>query len=733
MPFLQQYLVGPYETGEQNNLEPWILPEDAFQQLEDAYVWRGRVRKRFGYSLLGGTDLKSRLRIKVGTTDGAGSLSGTVPGSIFKVGQMFSIGTEIFTVNQLGPTPPPALPELLDTGNATTKTYNTDTGDFVFVGADPDTDVFFFSSEPVMGLLTREQGEINFEQTLAFDRQFSYQRLGGAWERIVPGDSQWSGTNSQFFWGTNYFGLSPADTNFYVVNFNRADHIRILPQQGIPTWIDLRPKLNILADPNTNFLDSCRILIGYKDRLIALNTLETHGTVETLIFPSRCRFSQQGDPTDEDVSWVDSPQGKGGFIDAPTREQIIGADIIKDRLIVYFERSTWELVHTGYPTIPFKWQQLNNELGCESTFSVIGFDDSILGVGNVGIHSCNGINVRRIDEKIPDEVFKIHNAKKGPEKVYGIRDFVPQLVYWTFPPEKGEPDFPTRVLVYNYINNSWAFFNDSFTCFGYFQKDSDLTWATVGQFYPSWKAWNVPWNAGRSQSAFPSVGAGNQEGFTFIIDTDNNTNSQSLQITDMIPPDILKVSDHNLTFTDFIRLEEFQGTIDLDTNIIVKVKKVVDTDTITIDTNFIGVYTGGGKVRRVSNFNILTKQYNPGTPVGIQFSFPYIDFLLDVTDNGELTVDTLIDASKGTRVKDNTPPGTILGNNILFTKFEQLFGDQKGSIYTWHRFFVQAQGQFIQLNFRMNDEQMKDFSISSSGFAMQAMLLHVEREGRLLN
>lgn len=728
MPFLQQYLVGPYETGEQNNLEPWLLPEDAFRVLEDAYVWRGRVKKRFGYSLLGQTDLNSRLRVRLGNTDGSGDFSITVPGTIFKIGQMFSIGTEIFTVNVLGT---PAT--MLDTGSATVKTYNTTTGALDIQGAASTTPVFFFPTDPVMGLRTRERGEVNFEDTLGFDRQFSYQRVAGSWERITGGDATWTGDNSQFFWSVNHFGLSPADTNFYTVNFNRADHIRFLPQ-GSTTWVDLRPKLNTLAFPDENFLDSCRLLIGYKDRLIALNTLETEGTDSTLNFPSRCRFSQNGDPTDPDVSWLDTIRGNGGFVDAPTRQQIITADIIKDRLIVYFERSTWELVDTGFPSAPFRWQQLNNELGCESTFSVIGFDDSILGVGNVGIHNCNGINVSRIDQKIPDEIFKIHNDNKGPERVYGIRDFVPELVYWTFPPEVEEPTFPTRVLVYNYKNKSWAFFNDSFTCFGYFQKDTDLTWAIVGSVYPTWSAWNAPWNAGRLQSAFPAVVAGNQEGFTFIIDTDNNTNSQSLMITDIIAPAILTIVDHNLKVGDFIRLEDIQGNPPpIGNDVIVKVKTIEDVNNISIDAGVSSGYTGGGKVRRVSNFNILTKQYNPGTPVGIQFRFPYIDFLLEVTAKGELTVDTLIDASKGTTLQDNTPTGTLLGNNILFTKFEQLFGDQRNSIYTWHRFFVQSQGQFIQLNFKMNDEQMKDFEISSSGFSMQAMLLSVEREGRLLN
>jgi len=111
---LKSFLIGPLEEGEQNNID----------------VWRGRVRKRFGYSLIGSNDLNSRLRINLGNTDGSGNISTTVPGTIFKVGQMFSIGSEVFTVNVTGT---PAT--LLDTGSATVATYNTTTGALVINGA----------------------------------------------------------------------------------------------------------------------------------------------------------------------------------------------------------------------------------------------------------------------------------------------------------------------------------------------------------------------------------------------------------------------------------------------------------------------------------------------------------------------------------------------------------------------------------------------------------------------
>ena len=54
--------------------------------------------------------------------------------------------------------------------------------------------------------------------------------------------------------------------------------------------------------------------------------------------------------------------GFGNAIDAATQEAIVSAEFLKDRLIVYFERSTWELVYTGNQIYPFTWQKINTEL-----------------------------------------------------------------------------------------------------------------------------------------------------------------------------------------------------------------------------------------------------------------------------------------------------------------------------------------------------------------------------------
>lgn len=716
---LKSFLIGPQQEGQQNNVEPFFLPEEAYFDLQDLYVWRGRLRKRFGYSLIGSNDLNSRLRINLGNTDGAGNISLTVPGTIFKVGQSFSIGTEIFTVNVLGT---PAT--LLDTGSATLATYNTTTGALLINGAAATTPCYFYPAEPVMGLRTREESTINEEGIIAFDTQFAYERLGGGWNRL--GSAIWTGSNSNFFWSTNYRGTQPYEKFFYEVNFVPADNIKYIPE-GSSTWTNLRPQLDSGAN---RFLETCRVLLPFKDRLVAFNTIEDEvGTDRS--YPNRCRFSQNGDPTAPATSWLDDTAGRGGFLDAPTAEQIISAEYIKDRLIVYFERSTWELVYTGNTALPFRWQQINNELGCESTFSLIGFDKAVLGIGNVGIHNCNGINVNRIDEKIPDEVFKIHNGNDGPERVYGIRDYYNEVVYWAFPDDTNDPIYPTRVLLYNYRNNTWAFFNDSFTSFGYFQEVSDLTWATVEDRYPTWSEWNEPWGSPLFQSAFPNIIAGNQEGFVFILDSGLSSNSQSLLITDMNSGTLnLTIVDHNLSLNDYVLVEECQGITSLNDTIF-QVQQIIDDDTIRLDISFTGTYTGGGKLSRISNLRASTKQFNPGTPVGQQFRITYVDFLLNRTDEGEISLDYLINTESGSTIQDQSDPGVLLGTNTLFTKIEDNDQSQENQQQIWHRYFIQSQAQFLQLLFFMSDEQMRNKAIAQSDFELHAMLLYVEAQGRL--
>src|SRR5215475_8018909 len=106
-----RFLIAPINTGLETDLKPWLIPDDAFAQLENAYVFRGRVRKRFGSQYTGSgwsspftQPLFSRLRVNIGTTNGSGNLSITLTtttgGTTWEIGQQFSVGTQVFTVYQ---------------------------------------------------------------------------------------------------------------------------------------------------------------------------------------------------------------------------------------------------------------------------------------------------------------------------------------------------------------------------------------------------------------------------------------------------------------------------------------------------------------------------------------------------------------------------------------------------------------------------------------------------------
>ena len=157
MPF-DRFLIAPLNVGLQTNLKPWLIPDDAFTTLQNAYVFGGRSRKRFGSVLMGVTPLISSVRITVGTTNGGtGNLSVTVPGSVFGPGQAFSIGTEFLTVATTGT--PTTL--LSSTGVSATHTFNTTTGALVIVGAAKGVAVYFYPAQPVMGLTQYPSGSIN--------------------------------------------------------------------------------------------------------------------------------------------------------------------------------------------------------------------------------------------------------------------------------------------------------------------------------------------------------------------------------------------------------------------------------------------------------------------------------------------------------------------------------------------------------------------------------------------
>lgn len=704
-----RFFIAPYdaESGLQSNVKPWLIPDTAFSTMNNAYVFRGRVRKRFGSRWTGNTQLNSRLRAILVPV----ALTVTTPINV-QVGQIFSIGTDIFTVNNI--TPPYPI-NLLSTSGVTAQLISANQVTFSAIAST----VFWYPALPVMGLLTYENGQLDLEPTIAFDTRYAYQYSPTTfgWDRLAAGSSVWQGSDSNFFWGTNWTGANAFEPLLFVTNFDQLDPNFMRYWNGA-TWTNFRPQI----DATPNYLNNARLLVTFRNRLVAFNTWEGPSILGQQNYPNRCRYSQVGSPLDANA-WRQDIPGRGSAIDAPTTEAIVTCEFIKDRLIVYFERSTYELAYTGNQAYPFVWNKINTELGAESTNSIIPMDKVTIGAGNTGIHACNGGNVERIDDRIPTEVFDIHNNDQGVFRVYGIRDYFVEMLYWTFPDQDASNLFPypNRIFVYNYKTGTWSFNDDSFTCFGYFFQPVD--------FSPAWDSVTVgwddddTWDSGNLQSQFRQVIAGNQEGYIVIVDAKETTNAPALQI-DNITVAINTITifsrNHNLRTADYVLLQSITGSGTMTSLNNKSFYAVVDlatphSFTISFPSVVTGTYTGGGTIARISQIDIRTKEYNFYAKEGRNVYVSKVDFMVDATDVGEIQVNYFVSTSKDPLLQDSIQTDALMGNGNLETFPYPTVPFESNATRLIHPVYLQSDGEFVQLQLIFNDIQMTTITVNQDG------------------
>ncbi len=710
---VQPFLIASPKVGLERDLEPWLIPSDAYPDLEDCYLWRGRIKRRQCYSLLG------RLNWQIGTTAIDGTFATTVPGFpstqvLLPAVSQFQIGTQIFQ------DPDPIISDdpvdlLTNSTSLTASTLDRSTG-AVSLNTGPvlaDTAVFYYPGLPVMGLAALESttfGSENIDTLIAFDTRFAYLNVNATnafvalnFYRGLTTVFNWTGTDSQFFWTTNYAGAMWATNNNpgfqpapLATTPDGGDGIRWLDMDQTG-WVNFLPPID-----SVNRLMGCLIILPYKGRLICLNTTEgtaIGGLTVQRNFAQRARWSQNGNPfyttpiptyypiqVASPTAWRSDITGRGGFIDAPTLEQIISAEFVYDALVVYFERSTWQLAYTGDELLPFIWVRINTELGAQSPFSIIPLDHTAIAFGNVGIHQCDSIDVERIDQRIPDEVFNVQNANQGPKRVCGIRDYFNQLLYWTMPylgqnsENASQTDgtviiYPNKILVYNYVEGSYSFFNDSFTTFGYYQPQVSLTWASTWAQNTTWGEADVPWVTPADQSEFQNVVGGNQQGYVEIL-SQSEFNSPSLFISNIIvgsPTTTIVSPNHNLQVGDYVQINAptaTSGITGLDAVIYYVATSTENSFTIDTPIAPTGIFNGDAQITTVNQLSILTKRFNPYLGEGNQVRLNYVDLYFENDPNGQVMINLYIDEDSSIPVNalpDNAPISSVSSSITAIT------------------------------------------------------------------
>jgi len=660
MTGFQQVLIGGYPGGGlTQDRKPAFLANEAYSNLQNAYVYRERTKKRDGEVPMG------RLR-RVFLNEAIGNSSAS-PWT-FNLYTKLSITPEPNAQNQPGSvsisiatlgTP------FVDQGNGTltnatpgnSGTINYMTGSVTLimtVGAGNATTLSmnYYPALPVMGILRREVATLGIDSTVFFDTKYAYQYQSG-FNELVPGTT-WTGTNTDFFWGTNFQGAT-ADLRYFFETNNNIDLVAPsydpIRYYNNTTWIDLQPLLTA-----TTTLWQALILIPYYGRLLALNTWEGV-TADTYTgatnFFSRCRFSQIGDPTDQTNGWRSDIFGRGGFLDAPTNESIVSAAFFRNTLIVFFEYSTWQLRYIGEYGLPFIFERISSDFGSVSTFSPIIFDQGVMAVSNRGVIQAAANGVARLDDQIPDQIFGFEIQNSAPNFVHGVRDFQRELVYWNYIDTANASTtqtYPNTVLLFNYRNNTWAKFRDTITCFGPAQFQFGITWDSLTTFWES----NVSWDNVDDQQYVDYIASGTQAGFVNIYQNPDAETPESvttlyapsMAITAVnfgVTPTQITIPSHNLANGEIIYIQNtiWSGTDPGLNNVIYNVT-VVDANTITlsiwdqesqsydaVNITSVATYLGGGIVTLFPKMNLVGKDFNPFQGAGKQFKLSYIDFQMD--------------------------------------------------------------------------------------------------------
>lgn len=519
------------------------------------------------------------------------------------------------------------------------------------------------------------------------------------------------------------------------------------------------------------YLVGARMILPFKDRLLFFGPVVQTSTGTPKYLQDTIVYSQNGTPyytasyTNTPNAAIDTPTsatnvftpilvpdnqtatspayfsdstGFGGFVSAALDQPITTACANEDVIIVGLSFVQTKLVYSGNDVVPFYFYVINSEYGSASTFSIINMDKGVITRGTRGIVITSQSQCERIDLEIPDEVFEINLTSNGNERLCSVRDFINEWVYFTYPVNSDADTYPNQSLFYNYRDNSWAIFKETYTTYGYFRRQTGFTWSTVGLIYPSWSVWNDAWNAGESTLLQQEVLAGNQQGF--ILSKDDGTGEgTNLSIRSFSNgTNIVTSPSHNLDNGDYIIITGSIGTVSGFVDGKVFSIEKIDTDTFSLNPDpgiTTETYFGGALITRIYVPFVQTKQFPTSWQIGRKTRLGVQQYLLTTTAESQITL--LIFLSQNNSNAYNTGPivpatssinDALLYSTVLYTCPESTnLGLTPANVnlqmptamqqqQIWHRINTSLIGDTVQIGFTLSDEQIRDLQTDGVSF-----------------
>lgn len=754
------FAISKFTTGQFEYLQPWISPEDAFNPLVNAYVFRGCLTKRNGRELFGETGkLRYTNNEKIAIGNATGSLSGTL--------SVTNIETAGFSIKAtIDPNPSPIVVEtytdpgatgILTGDNGGSGTINYVTGAWAitttaangYVTGYPVIAHYTYTSpgNPIV-LITEYVDEVSdlqyaivndtkrscifntatdlFDPISSFNQfiwfgdgsttTFSFSTFG--WLNIAPYSiSITDGTSTitdipgiypagSFTTSGNFAAGSTIDysTGAISINFTAAPAVGVTitisgdlqgdyytgTRANLFNSINWKPSdsadgllyMTNNVDPVTTYdgTDLSRLPYGITQAHVdgAVNDIKT--TLDIKVFQESLLFIRPtlvgaALPEAQTIRWsgplnptnfaadVAGPTN-GGFKSASTSDWIESASYLRDAMIIDCDNSTFLFRFTNNNFDPFRFDKINSTKATNAPYASIEYDTRVTSVGSKGLCFCDGVNKERYDESIIDLYNDIDFD--NIELCQGRRFDQTQQSWMIYASRERQNNINCdKVLVYNWLEDTWATYKINLTCIGSARTFTDQTWdafagLTWNQAYEPGSTWDEDFN----QALVPWMLGGDADGYVYFLN---------------------------------------QSQYDYDVN--------VNTSPDTAPYQYLDNIDS----------QIVSKRWNPFVEQGSKVTFGYIDFYYQVNPNIKLTLNYYVNS------------GTIPALSQTMTLDGTISAAEQANVdpvsdqqFAWKRMYCQLTGQFLRLEILTSESEKYQ-----GQFVIAGMVLWAKPAGRL--
>ena len=525
----QPFPIQAEKTGLNNYLQPWIRPEDAFEPLNNAQVYRGVLSKRNGYALLATVaDTNPIMGIMRYQNESTGAENLVVAST--KAAYLFVDGSSTFSPLVTVGGASSIFWQGTATGTITMPTFwpNFANGPGTISITDGTTTVSFASAIAGVGAMTGAggifaSGSIVYATgvvTLTFAGTTTGVSLTISGTLATPTltTGYFTGNITNFF---NWVNWQPTDpTTFvssvsYLYMTNDVDPITLFDGTSLS-----RPILYVNS-AKTDYIKTAFDVKVYRNRLLAiLPTLNsTSNPLNQSIY-----WSAQFNP----FNFNNDVAGNGGQLTAATSDIMQSFKFLRDSCIVRFTRSIWIFRFTGNDFNPFLFNRISVTKTTNCPYGSVEYDERETGIGSTGITACDGVNLQRFDINIID-FYETEMSEQFYGQAFSQR-YDNNSETWTMyvsqananPLVGGVAPGSDKALIYNFVEQTWATYVWSvpMTCLGIYHVVAGKTWA---QMTYTWQSQDNAWFSYSNQTGAPNLLAGDTSGNVYWMDNEFQT------------------------------------------------------------------------------------------------------------------------------------------------------------------------------------------------------------------